>query len=212
LVPSLQRHEIDLVIDCGANFGQFALALRKEGYSGRIISLEPLLPVFQRLTTVSSKDPKWDVYNLGLGERKERRRLGVGKTSGFSSLLTPSQLLRGINRNSEIVSDVEIEITTLDAFLCELPNVPRNIFLKVDTQGYERFVLEGASESLVNIKGIQLEMSLVPLYEGEWVMEDFILYLRDRGFKLIDLKHVYSHPHTLELLQVDGLFWQAVNT
>jgi FkbM family methyltransferase len=154
LVPSLQRHEIDLVIDCGANFGQFALALRKEGYSGRIISLEPLLPVFQRLTTVSSKDPKWDVYNLGLGERKERRRLGVGKTSGFSSLLTPSQLLRGINRNSEIVSDVEIEITTLDAFLCELPNVPRNIFLKVDTQGYERFVLEGASESLVNIKGI----------------------------------------------------------
>ena len=43
----------------------------------------------------------------------------------------------------------------------------RSPYLKIDTQGYEWKVLEGATEVLNYLCGIQLEVSLLPLYEGQ---------------------------------------------
>ncbi|HSU27024.1 MAG TPA: hypothetical protein VLJ68_01505, partial [Chitinophagaceae bacterium] len=56
---------------------------------------------------------------------------------------------------------------------------------------------------------IQLEMSIVPLYENEMLYVDMIDHLARKGFQLYSLENGFSNPETGKLLQVDGVF---VNT
>ena len=80
--------------------------------------------------------------------------------------------------------------------------------LKIDTQGYEKNVIDGATKSLGSIKVIQLEMSILPLYENEMLYVDMINYLDKKGFQLFSLENGFSDQHTGQLLQVDGIFVQ----
>jgi hypothetical protein len=61
--------------------------------------------------------------------------------------------------------------------------------IKIDTQGYEKNVIDGATESLNNIKIIQLEMSILPLYENEILFIEMINYLDKKGFQLFSLEN-----------------------
>src|SRR4051794_15879966 len=63
----MERHNVDLVIDVGANVGQYATRLRQAGYSGRIVSFEPLPDAFADLARAAADDPLWDVRNAALG-------------------------------------------------------------------------------------------------------------------------------------------------
>ena len=70
LMAALRHFNIDLVIDIGANEGQFANELRAGGYSGRIVSFEPLSSAHSRLLQVSSGDTAWHVHpRCALGDR-----------------------------------------------------------------------------------------------------------------------------------------------
>ena len=80
--------------------------------------------------------------------------------------------------------------------------------IKIDTQGYEKNVIDGATESLNNIKIIQLEMSILPLYENEILFIEMINYLDKKGFQLFSLENGFSDLTTGQLLQVDGIFVQ----
>ena len=78
--------------------------------------------------------------------------------------------------------------------------------VKIDTQGFEKNVIDGAIKNLNNIKIIQLEMSIIELYKGEMLFQQMTQYLEDRGFVLISLENGFSNSTTGELLQVDGIF------
>ena len=68
--------------------------------------------------------------------------------------------------------------------------------------------MDGGSDSLDNILGIQVEMSLVPLYEGETRLVELVSFLEERGYQLMSLVPVIDDPSTGQLLQVDGLFFR----
>lgn len=80
--------------------------------------------------------------------------------------------------------------------------------MKIDTQGFEKNIIDGANESLKHFKIIQLEMSIVPLYENEMLYIEMINYLDKRGFQLFSLENGFSDRTTGQLLQVDGIFVQ----
>jgi len=82
--------------------------------------------------------------------------------------------------------------------------------MKIDVQGFEKNVLDGATKSLDSIKIIQLEMSIIPLYENEMLFVDMINYLKDRGFELFSLENGYFDSTTGKLLQVDGTFEKSI--
>jgi hypothetical protein len=96
----------------------------------------------------------------------------------------------------------------LDDYLFEDP-VASPVFLKIDVQGAEMLVLEGATRTLQDVVvGVQVEMSLVPLYEGQSLYWEVDGFLRAKGFKCCHILPGFSDPETLHLLQYDGIYFR----
>ena len=83
----LRADAIDVVVDVGANEGQYALSLRQAGWSGRIVSYEPQGAVVDTLTARAAGDNAWQVRRLAIGARREPLELKVSQSSMSSSFL-----------------------------------------------------------------------------------------------------------------------------
>jgi hypothetical protein len=81
-------------------------------------------------------------------------------------------------------------------------------FIKIDTQGFEWQVLEGASETLKNATGVLCELSLVPLYEGQRLWLEIVERLKLEGFTLWSLQQVFCDKRSGRSLQVDAIFFK----
>jgi hypothetical protein len=110
--------------------------------------------------------------------------------------------------DSLYVGQEMITVRRLDDITDHYYRPGNKLFVKIDTQGYEKRVLEGCRGSLDRIEGFQLELSLVPLYEGESLITEMITELKGRGYllKLIETGHL--DYRTGELLQVEGYFFR----
>ena len=205
----LRSNRIDLVFDVGANFGQYATSLRECGYRGRIVSFEPLTSAFSRLEANAKADPLWEVVNIGLGDRDERATINIAGNSQSSSLLEmlPAHLKSA--PVSAYVGKEEITVSRLDSVFSKYHRRGDRTFLKLDAQGYERKILEGASLSLSDIQGIQLEMSIEPLYSDEMPYLEMLGYLAGIGFTLASIEPGFGDPESGRMLQMDGIFFRS---
>lgn len=205
----LARYDINTVFDVGANSGQYAQQLRLLGYRGRIVSFEPLTTAFAELKRNHARAPdRWEIAQLALGDQSGRAILNIAANSYSSSIaaMLPAHLKSA--PESHFVGTEEIGVETLDSIIEARVHPSERLFLKSDTQGYEARVLAGASKHLERILGVQVEMSLVPLYEGELLIVEMIRYLAERGFTLMSLEPGFANPNTGQLLQTDGLFFR----
>ena len=108
---------------------------------------------------------------------------------------------------SQYVGQERVCIRKVDTIFNQFYKKGDRLMMKIDTQGFEREVLEGASDSLVNVVLIQLETSIIPLYERELILPDMILYLDKKKFKLVSIETGgFVCPQSHHLLQVDCLF------
>ena len=205
----LESNRIDLVFDVGANVGQYAASLREGGYRGRIVSFEPLTSAFSRLEASTEADPLWQVVNIGLGDRDERATINIAGNSQSSSLLDmlPAHLKSA--PESAYVGKEEITVSRLDSVFSKYHRQGDRTFLKLDAQGYERKILEGASLSMRDILGIQLEMSIEPLYNNEMPYLEMLGYLAGMGFTLASIEPGFGDPVSGRMLQMDGIFFRA---
>jgi len=199
---------INKILDVGANVGQYALLVKKLGFSGHIISFEPLSSAFSSLKEVSEKHNNWQAHNYALGSENTETVIHISENSFSSSIL--NMLPRHLKSApaSKFINTEKIQIRMLDSIFDTLYTASDKILLKIDTQGFEKKVLEGAGNSLHKITGIQLEMSIVPLYEGELILEEMITYLKNSGFTLYSLENGFYDQKNGQLLQVDGLFFR----
>ena len=202
----LKKSNIGVVLDIGANEGQYSQELRKAGFKGRIFSFEPLSEAYKNLKLNAAHDEKWHTFNFALGEVDRMALINISKHSPSSSILPMTSLHREAAPGSEYISEEQIEIKTLDNIFDTLSIPSENVFLKVDTQGYERKVLDGAINSLSQISGIQLELSTVELYEREEAYYSLCRFVEEKNFRLIRVIPGFSHKGTHEMLQYDAIF------
>jgi len=167
----IKIHKIDLILDVGANDGQFASLLRQSGYAGEIFSFEPVKYTFSKLALASKNDSLWKVFQFGLGDLCENLEINVSKASDLSSILSANKFGTSEYPNIEVGYKELIKIETLDNFFIENNLAGRSIFLKMDTQGYDLKVFQGAKNSVKNIKVILSEISFIPIYDEmpHWV-------------------------------------------
>jgi hypothetical protein len=69
-------------------------------------------------------------------------------------------------------------------------------------------VLQGAERFLRRVSGIQIELSLVPLYDGQLLFHPMLKDLEDRGFDLWALVPAFVDPATSRLLQLDATLFR----
>jgi FkbM family methyltransferase len=211
------RLPIDLVLDVGANTGQFVHQCRAAGYKGEIISFEPSAAAHACLLRSAESDPLWTVADrMALGATTAEVEINVAANSYSSSILPMLDSHLAAAPNSAYLQKEKVPLRRLDDILADLhpgllaPATPgRHIFLKLDVQGYESQVLAGATQLLNHTFAVQLEMSLLPLYEGETLMPQMQAAITAKGFDLWDLEPSFRDPSTGRLLQIDAIFLRS---
>lgn len=202
----LGTYGITLVFDVGANVGQFAQGLRDVGYKGRIVSFEPLSSAYHHLTKRADQDSAWIGLKMALGNVDGEIQLNVAGRSGSSSIREMLPSLIQIEPRSQFIAHERVRIRRLESIFGEYYVPADNVYLKVDTQGFEKEVIEGAGESLDRVDTLQLEMSLVPLYKGEMMFIDMVSWLNEKGYLLVSLEPAFTDRISGQVLQVDGTF------
>lgn len=203
-------HKVDLILDVGANVGQFGLELRKHiGYRGRIVSFEPTAAAYNALLENADSDAKWFVEErCAIGATEGFIEINVSENSVSSSALPMLQSHINAAPNSGYISVERVPLCPLDSLSPKWLAAAETTLLKIDTQGFESEVLKGATETLNNVRGIQLELSLVPLYEGQKLMADLIEEIGEMGFELWGMYPAFCDEKSGRLLQVDAIFFR----
>ena len=206
VIDFIDNRKINLVLDVGANVGQFGRSLRDRGYAGRIISFEPVGEAFKELENTARGDDLWTVFNVAMGASSGVMTINVSKNSQFSSFSDLTATGRRFDPNAEFKGSERVTVRTLDE-AGPSADSSSNILLKIDTQGFERNVLEGAKQTLKNVKGVLLELPITKIYEGNWSFHEAVAYMGESGFVLAQVHPVNIHTNAKDsATEFDCLF------
>lgn len=207
LARILEHHGITVVLDVGANVGQYATRLRHGGYDGRIVSFEPLPEARAALARAAAGDRLWQIApQAALGADRGTVTLNVSAETDMSSTLPFRPEMGELLDSAAYTGSVTVPITRLDEVFDAHVAPGDRCFLKIDTQGTESAVLDGAAGRLDRISCIQLELSVVPVYQGEPGYLDMIDGLARLGFQPALFISGYFNRRTARMISMDGVF------
>jgi FkbM family methyltransferase len=183
-----ERYRIDLVLDVGANTGQYHDFLREHvGFSGQVVSFEPI-PRHVTLLEQRSRDAgMWAIYGCALGSAREVRRFQIMDRDQWSSFLpVDDQVASEQVRSATTVSNaVDVQVRTLADLWPELTAAYGNFrpYLKLDTQGFDLEVLAGGAPILAHVPAAQSEIYFQPIYRGAPNYHQSLLAFAEHGFE-----------------------------
>jgi FkbM family methyltransferase len=200
----LERRGVDVVLDVGANAGQYGTMLREQGFGGRLVSLEPLAEPYAELERRAAADGAWEAVRVAASDVDGEITLNLTQDSRSSSVLSRNE--RFADKDGWAPKESRrVAARRLDGLVGELLRPPERAYLKVDVQGYERHVLDGAADALGRFEALELELSVLPLYEGQAQLADMLPLLAERGFRPVCLEPILLDDDGL-LMELDGLF------
>jgi FkbM family methyltransferase len=202
----MKNLNVSLVLDVGANIGQYTKELRLYKYEGRVVSFEPLTSAYSELERVSEKDKKWQCLNIALGNINGTTTINISGNSVSSSLLEMKQQHIDVLPNSAYVKTQDITIRRLDSIAPEIVEKSDYVYLKMDVQGYQKQVLLGSLEILSQVVAIEVELPLTRLYDNEPALVDILEYMEHLDFELISVENGFTDPTSGYALQADGIF------
>jgi FkbM family methyltransferase len=192
-------------LDVGANTGQYASEIRRDGYAGRILSFEPVASAFSGLKQRSLGDPAWECIPTALGSIDASAIINVSELSAASSLLQVGVRSAKAAPETSTVRTEVVSVRQMDNVLRELGIHGQRSHLKMDVQGFEKEVLAGARQSLGQVRSIEIELSLAELYKEQPLIGEMLQLLTALQFSPVWLSRGFSDPVSRDLLQVDCL-------
>lgn len=209
VVHLLRHHGITRVLDVGANNGGYATELRRFGYAGKIVSFEPLSDPFLLLEKRARQDPGWMALPYALGAESSTVTINVASNNAASSSLLPMLSAHEEAAPSVLIVGAQaVSQQALDDLWPDITEPADLVFLKADVQGYERQVLAGVAEHLPRVRGLQLELSMVPLYKDGWLFDEALSWASRHGFVLMRLIPGFTDKRTGQMMQADGVFFR----
>lgn len=192
--------EVDAIIDIGANVGQFAFMAHTALPKLPIFSFEPDPGSFVGLQqTFAFHHIGGRCFPLLVADRTGQAMLNVYGSTANNSLLR--------RRYEEAVAVREVDCVTLDSMEAEWAAY-KAPFLKIDVQGAELSVLQGAEELLKRCRFALLEVSLVSSYDGNAHISDVMAAMREAGFSCWEIVDILrsKKPKELGITEMDLLF------
>lgn len=198
-----------LVVDIGANVGQFAQSILNLELP--ILSIEPLPSIYSTLKSNSDSCPYWHTcpYPLAIGSFDGYVDINESKNTFSSSILSINDIHTDINASSAYRNSYNVKQMKLDSYLKQSSFDLSRLALKIDVQGYELEVLKGASFALSSSKFVLLELSLVPLYINQPLWLELVEFMYENNFYLWGLSPGFSDPVSGQNLQFDAIFLQS---
>jgi FkbM family methyltransferase len=204
----LTRLRVDCVLDVGAHHGMYGRELRALGYTGKIVSFEPVAANVEELR--KHLDAHWTVLQQGVGNESGEKTIHLTKGSQQHSFLEPSdyatQIAPGVF--SEVSSE-KVEIVRLDDVLGQLVEPGARVFVKIDAQGFDLDVLRGAEKSLEQVVGIQIELAFRQTYDGQPDYLELLAWLRDHGFEPTGVFPFYYDPRSWLAIEAECFLKRA---
>jgi FkbM family methyltransferase len=165
------------VFDVGANVGEYTLFVLQTLGNIRVLSFEPSYETFKQLENKAGGYKNIEIYNIGFGDKNTTLTLYSNQTgSGLASLYKRRLDHFGIDMNNK----EEVTIRTIDDF-CKERGIEKIHFLKLDVEGHELRVLQGAKE-MINanaIEFIQFEFGGCNI-DSRTYFQDFYYFLNDK--------------------------------
>lgn len=163
--------------------------------AGRVVCFEPMLDAFRQIT-----EP--EKLRVALGNRDGEATLNISGGNSQSSSLYPMA-----NRHFTAAPDTAYVTTeTVPVHRLDAYDFDDRCYLKIDAQGAEREILDGATETLGRCVGLEIELSLIELYHGQTLAHEFIPLLYGWGFRTLAMWPGFTDPMNGEVLQVNGMF------
>jgi FkbM family methyltransferase len=209
LATMLRKHNVDTVLDVGANRGQFAEEILQHGYNGTVVSYEPLSRPRSILLRKSEKHPRWTIAEpFCLGDATGEVDVQVAENEVASSILDATATMKAYDHSFRYVRKERVPVRRLDDVApdCSSP------FLKVDVQGFEESVLRGATETLKKSVGLSIELSFVPIYQGQMLHREMMKWIEDMGFIPHRLAASFIDVTDGRWLQADAVFFRPDST
>jgi FkbM family methyltransferase len=215
----LREFRVDCVFDVGANTGQYASRLRHIGFTGLIISFEPIPEAAAKIAEAARHDRAWIVKQLAMDSRVRTVHFNVMKDSQFSSLHEPdhSSTAAFADKN-RVEQTLPVETQTI-ANLYPLLQAEHGFsrpFLKLDTQGHDVDVVQGADAYIGRFVGLQSELGLTTLYKGSKNFHEALDYYQKLGFKLSALipnnAGAFPDLNEVDCLMYNPAYRQAAST
>jgi FkbM family methyltransferase len=194
---------IDLLVDVGANVGQYAERARSLGYTKDIVSFEPGSQAFEILAGRAQRDPNWTARNVALGAHRGTTELHVSANSVSSSVLQVGDRHLQAAPNSAVVATEQVALSTLSAELADHPS--DCLYLKLDVQGYELPVLRGGIDILRRVQVVRCEVSFDALYEEQSSWLGICSFLDEHGSVVRYIEPGYEDRASGFMLQADLL-------
>ena len=202
----LERCGTTVILDVGANMGQWSGEVRRQGHRGRIVSFEPVPEAFAVLNAKSDSLRPHHCHPIALGGIDGEARLQVSHDTVCSSLLDPSVHLTELYPSAAVRQSIPVPVRRLDTLACTVIKPSDRAYLKIDTQGFELEVLSGATGCMDQIVAVEVEMSLQELYAGQALLPEVWCFLTGHGFQPFWIERGYADSQTKAMLQVDALF------
>lgn len=208
----LEYFAVDAVFDVGANEGQYAIQLRREvGFQGHIISFEPVPELAAKLAERASNDRRWHVESVALDREAGPATFNVMASDVFSSLRRPADDQPEIFAEGNTVArQIEVMRSTLAVALPAWREKLgfRRPFLKMDTQGNDLAVFDGAGDAIREFVGLQSELSYHPAYVGAPGFAETLQAYEARDFRLSALVP-NTAGHFPDLHEIDCIMYRA---
>ena len=212
LLKALTLHKIDLIFDIGANVGQFAHHMFEIGYEGSIVSFEPITAAREQLLTASQTCSNWSVAEqCALGDRDTRIDINVAEDTKKSSILSILPTYLDLAPNATFIRAETVPMRQFSACFEQYRGDAQAPFLKINVQGFEDRVLQGAEAVLGQLKGIHIEFSFVPLYEQQVLFNTLFEHIQLQGFTLYNLYPSFSDYRTGKIIKAVGIFFRETD-
>lgn len=205
LIKILDSIETDLVLDIGANRGQFAMSLFDYGYKHNVLSFEPLSEIYKILEENSKTNGLWYLHEkCCVGDKETIVDINLSNLAGNSSVLAIKSTKYNVPDSHYVKKESVPQITLATLNENRLIKQAKNIFVKMDIQGYEHYVISQLPYINYKINGFYLELSLVNLYEDQ---KDYLYIcnqLKEFGYDLVYVEPEYIRSN--RMVQFNGLF------
>jgi FkbM family methyltransferase len=202
----LKNQVVNTIFDVGAYWGFIGIKYLKIFPNAKIYCFEPYPNSYQGLIKNSKEHPNLIPYNYGVSDVNSKIKFYANKFDQTNSILQPDRSYSFVDDLTNTVEQIEIESVTLDTF-CNINNITEIDILKIDVQGAELKVLEGASQLLrtQKIKLIQLEVNIGRFYKNQSSFDNIIALLQRNGYFLYNMYN-FNYLEKNQLGWFDAIF------